>query len=284
MKIKIIQYFIGDNQKYLKLSKLCEEINKKYCNLHGYDFEYQYLTEEDIKKVYKVAQCSRLQIVFYKHIYIYNNLGNNGYDYIVFLDGDAAVNNPNIKIEDLVDTTHQFFLTRGNDRIGEINTLHILYKSIFKRLNDRQKLLEGKIEDICNFGADVNDLCQHVSLNIPFNEGMFIIKNTKIMKEFFKDCRKIFDYKKNVVNPLTGGIDGRTISLTLQLKKYNSLYAYLYNQAQGGLANSYETVYNVDKTFILHNYGEALNLDQKIDWVKSLKQNKWWKPILEKEN
>lgn len=45
--------------------------------------------------------------------------------------------------------------------------------------------------------------------------------------------------------------------------RYKDCYTFMFDQAQGGIANAFETKYDVEKTFILHNYGEALNLEQK---------------------
>ena len=279
MKIKIIQYFIGNNQKYLKLCKKDEELNRKYCQLCGYDFDFIYFNAEEIKQ-------EGIDFLFYKIKFIYDYLiQKQNYDYYVFLDADAVVSNPNIKIEDLIDDKHQLFLSRGNDRFGQILALRRVYEAIIKKLSTGKQLLTCKIEDICNLGRDINDICEHISLNIAFNEGFFIIKNDELMKDFFEDTLKIANYRKeNALRPMKGGLQGRSMAMTLQMKKYNSCYTFMYDQAQGGVANSYELNYDIDKTFILHNFGQALNLDQKINQVQNLKTNKWWKPILEKEN
>lgn len=286
MRIKFIQYFIGNNQKYLKLSKICEEINKKYCQLHGYEYECQYKTWQDAKNEgFEYNDSIGGNVGMYKMFYLHKILEKRqNYDYYIFLDADAAVSKPIIKIEDLIDDTHQFYVAHGNDRFGQYWALKSLYEVLRQKLESTD-FLHTSVQKICKFEDGVHNLCQHLSMNIIFNEGFLIIKNTETMKDFFYDCYQYSKYRSNTIRPiLGGGLDGNSMSHMLLLQKYNPLYIHMYSQAQGCRASSYEFKYDVEKTFILHNYGDAMTAEQKIEDMKQVKNNKWWKEILKKEN
>ena len=120
MKIKVIQYLISNDQKYLRLAKLAEKINHNYCKINGYDFKFEYKDNE--------SNLDFEATTFYKILYINENL--NDCDYLVFIDADAAISNPTIKIENLIDDKHELFLSRGNDRLYQLITLQNLYNSI----------------------------------------------------------------------------------------------------------------------------------------------------------
>lgn len=265
-KIKIVQYFIGDNQKYLHLCDIVKQLNVKYCSIHGYEYQFLFLLKPNI------------DVIIFKMKYIYEQLLKQDCDYLVFLDADAAVSKPTVKIEELVDFQHELFLSRNNQRYGIINVMVNLYNKLTKKINDRTGMETLEID---SFGEDIYGECQQLSLsNIHHNEGLYIVKNTPMMRQFFKDCVQFSNFYTGNTIKSSQGTDGRTIQYLLQLKKYNSIYTYTPNYTQGGIACSFEFKYDEDKTFVLHNYGYALNIDQKIDQFEQLKNNKWWKEIL----
>ena len=81
MKIKIIQYFIGDDEKYLKLANLSEKITSMYCKIHHYDFKFDYIENDNNKFKTKDMMTG------YKIHFINDHLQLNDCDYLVFLDG-----------------------------------------------------------------------------------------------------------------------------------------------------------------------------------------------------
>lgn len=269
MKIKIIQYLISNDNEYLQLAKLSEQINCCYCKLYNYDFKFEYKNNDE--------NLNFEETTFYKIPYINNNLNNC--DYLVFIDADAAVSNPNIKIEDLIDNKHEMFFSRGNDRLYQIITLQNLYNNLLNFLKDNRKLLLTNYfhEFVDKFNL-YHDL-ERLSLgNIFFNEGFIIVKNTEKMNEFFSLCS---NFGKYFLNRIHSGLeaDGAVLCFFLQQKKFNNLYTFLPDYAQGGFANSYEGKYDENKTFVLHNYGKALNFNQKYEALENLLNNKWWKEI-----
>ena len=269
MKIKVIQYLISNDQKYLKLAKLAEKINHNYCKINGYDFKFEYKDNE--------SNLDFEATTFYKILYINENL--NDCDYLVFIDADAAISNPTIKIENLIDDKHELFLSRGNDRLYQLITLQNLYNNLVKFLSENSGLLLTNYfhEFVDKFNL-YHDLERASLGNIFFNEGFIIVKSTNQMKEFFSLCSQFGKYFSNRIH---SGLeaDGAVICFFLQQKKFNQLYSFLPDYAQGGFANSYEGKYDENKTFILHNYGKALNFEQKCQALENLLLNKWWKGI-----
>lgn len=288
MKIKLVSYFVdGGNQKQLILRKKCEELDREYCKLRGYDIQFKYYTPKEMEDFY--GTCTHKEMVAWRVHFINQQLAKNDCDYLAVLDADATISNPNIKIEDLIDDTHEFFLSRGNDKVYQINCLvNIANKlnQIFERERTEHYLTKNYYDQVIMNQYDMFRDFERLSLGYLFNnEGFIIIKNTPIMKEFWKECEEV-ELKYFMDSDPKSGIfpDGRSFMFLLHQKKYKSLYAFMPEIAQGGVANSFETNYNVDKTFALHNYGQALNIDQKIERVQSLKNNKWWKEILKENN
>ena len=98
------------------------------------------------------------------------------------------------------------------------------------------------------------------------------------MQKFFKLCVENIKYFKSNVD--TVGMDGRVISFFLHQDEFNKCDTYLSNYIQGHLCGAFENKFNIDKTFILHNYGNCFTIDQKIDFFKQIKNNKHWSKIL----
>ena len=269
MKIKLISYLISTDQKWKQIFKVASEINTKYCELYNYNYQFKLMDESKWDSVTRDAK------LIYKISFMYNHLLMNDCDYLVFIDADAAISKPTIKIEDLIDDKYELFLSKGNDRVGTLNLLSNLFNKLVPVLSSRDKALTMNFDQ--EFRKQFYEECEFLSLdNIPFNEGFIIIKNTETMKEYFNDCLKMLNYTLNTVNK-SGSPDGRAMNFVLQLKKYNSLYTFMYDQVQSTVVNSYQFAYDIDKTFILHNYGYGFNSDQRIGLLKELKNNKWWK-------
>ena len=270
MKIKVIQFLIGDNSEYLKIAKLSEKLNKKYCELHNYEYKFNYIT--DITNIDFDTAC------LYKFKILLNNLTDC--DYLVFLDADAAVSNPNIKIEDMIDNSHELFLSSANFRYDHIKRLYNMHKSLTDILLNHKDLLYNnryneyyKQYNLYNDGESLSsyDL-------IPVNEGLTIIKNTNLMKEYLNDCNKIGEYflnkMKTSLSPETN-----TIIFLLQQNKYKDFYCFLPSYAQQCNLGSFENAYNEDQAFILHNYGRGISFDFKYTHLQQLLNNKYWKNI-----
>lgn len=278
--MKIVQYNFGYDSKYMQLCKLSEQINKKYCQLHRYDYQFDYLDEQIVKDLYGGFNWNLAAL--YKLNYMYDILMKDDCDYLVTLDADAAINKPQIKLEDLIDDQHDLFLSRGNEKIWVINILQQLNQNIVDLFqNHRDYLTNYNYEDMIEKNYNFYELCEIMSVgSVFFNEGFFIVKNTPLMKEYFKDCMNLIQYYTHRTIPRGKCPEGLIMCFLFKQQKYKDCYTFMYDQAQGGLANGFEQHYDQDKTFVVHNYGQALTLDQKIDQFKKIKENKWWKDIL----
>lgn len=102
MKIKVIQYYTS-NVAYGKYS---EEINKKYCSLHGYDY---YCEKDDGKIQYYLEGRAA---TWYKPVFINSHLYDA--DYILFLDADAIFDDWSKKIEDFIDERYDIVVTEDH--------------------------------------------------------------------------------------------------------------------------------------------------------------------------
>ena len=278
MKVKLIQYNFGHDPKYLQLCKTTENLNKKYCNLYGYDHLFDYLAEDVLTKMYGRFDWSLACV--YKLQHVYDNLMKDDADVLAVLDADAAINKPTIKIEDLIDEQHDLYLTKGNEKIYAMHSVYTLYQKLTNLMNNF-KILEQKDYNDVMKDFDLYSNCEILCLGWIFhNEGFYIVKNTPLMKQYFKDCLGLIDYFIHRVVERGRAYDGMIMDLVLLHEKYNKSWKFLYDQAQGGLANSYETHFDEEKTFVLHNYGEAIPFEKKLEQLKGLRQNKWWKKVL----
>lgn len=283
MKIKMVSYFVGNDQKYLIYTNICSELNKKYCDLYDYEYQIDYIDKQVVTDYFGMDYPGN--VIFYKNKFIKDQLDKQDCDYLVFIDADAAVSKPTIKIEDLIDNQHELFLSRGNDKIQHIHSLITSYQKIqdmLKRSQTEQKYLEKHNYDEILKEYDLYADFERLSIGyILFNEGLYVIKNTERTRKFFEEaCFIQNNYFYDTYPKTEITLEGRSVGIMLMQQRYKNIYTYMFDQAQGGVANSYETRYDVEKTFVIHNYGQALNLDQKIDYVESLKTNKWWKDIL----
>lgn len=104
MKIVIAQFYTN-NVPYAKFTK---EINKKYCDKHG----YLYINENDTKKI--ITLLEGRSITWYKPHLIKDVLNLiPDVDYVLFLDIDAVITNHDKKIEDFI--TSDFSIMMTND-------------------------------------------------------------------------------------------------------------------------------------------------------------------------
>ena len=277
MNIKFYQYFYYTNKKHLytEMVNWSSCINEKYCQLHGYEYKLDFKECTEITPEFNLLEYS----ISKKIELIYNELILSDCDYLVFVDADAAVNNPNIKIEDLINLQpeYELYLSHGNDKIYSIMTVNTL----INKLNNVVQQYGGTNNEYWHTIVKEQNLfrelyglscCQYF-----FNEGLIIIKNTELMRRFWKQCVDFIPLIKARWTDAFLAIDGAVIQETLRLKEFQTCFTFLPDYAQGGVANSFETKYNEDTTFILHNYGDALTLEQKYNMLYNLLLNKHWK-------
>lgn len=286
MKVKFVSYFIdGGNQKYKELAALTQEINKKYCQLYNYDLQYAYMTEQQFVDFY--PKRDRMELHDYKVPFISFELNKQDCDILVFIDADATISKPTIKIEDLLDNEHELFICRGNEKVLQaklIVDIHSKLTDIIKREYSEEKYVATHYWDQIMKEYSLFESLAWLSWDyILLNEGFIIIKNTQNMRDFYNHATFLqkeyfIDFDRQLFGEKC--YTERVIKFMLLQQKYKPLYTFLPDFAQGGSQNLFETKYDEDKTFILHNYGQALTLDQKVEQVKLLKKNKWWKGLI----
>ena len=272
-RFKIIQYNVRIDPKYDQINKQSQQLITRYAAMHQYNFYKEQVGVQKIKQMY--GGSSVKQIFKYKIFFIKQMLDKSNQDYLVFIDNDAFINKPQIKFEDMIDDTHQLFLSRGNGMFDQ----NKLFKDLIKRLNklDKNRLLH---EYISQSIIDQSLFCQFQTLSygsIMFNEGFIIIKNTQNMKQFFKDAVKLMDlYLLHTVGRSCMTEDGRVIAYMVRHQKYNKLYTYLPDYAQNGVLHWERTRFNPETSFLMHNYGDYFTLDKKMHYLKYAKNSHWW--------
>jgi hypothetical protein len=90
----VVAQFYTDNVSY---GKFAEAINKKYCEEKGYG----YFCEKDTSKIRAVLE--ERDATWYKPTLVADVLSNYNPDYVLFMDIDAIISDPNQKIEDFID-------------------------------------------------------------------------------------------------------------------------------------------------------------------------------------
>lgn len=279
MTVKFVQYFVqGEEKSYRTLAELSKEINSKYCQVYNYKYQYEEFDKQTI--VDEFGQFNWDMAVAYKMKFLMDHLNKQDCDYLVWIDADAAISKPTIKIEDLIDDKHQLFFSRGNDIYDQVYFITNTYDK-FHSLLFKEDIYNEFYDQTLMKKYDLFKWCEGFSTNyIKFNEGLYIIKNTQKMRQFFTDC---YNFMKNYVMQMAydsfSAIDGRAIRYVLMLKKYQDIYVHLYDQSQGCLIGGYKMKYDAEKTFLMHNYGPSIPIEQRVFCLNQLKQNKWWKQV-----
>lgn len=277
MKIKIVSYYAGDDPLYAKMCSLTKEINSKYCQLHNYAYQFNKKDMQEIKNFAQSNHGNGFDIIAYKIKFLYEHLIKNDCDILVFLDADATVSNPNIKIEDLIDNKHDFFISSFDDK----NELEKQFALLSQKLNyywsNKNTLDQYPAYKI----IEMLDLYRHGAAlstgSLFWNEGLIIIKNTPTIQEFFKEAMLLVPYFHNLKNPVLS-TEQRVLGFLCLQTKYKDIYTYLTPYAQGGYAAKFEAKYDENKSFVLHDYLIS-DRNVRIKNIQQLKQNKWWKDI-----
>lgn len=283
MKIGIIQ---TDNRLDNSVFNEMFALNKKYAEIHNYTYifnqiklnqklyEWQDLIyhEENLNKL--KAYITRYQL-FEKYI--------NDFDYLVYMDSDAVINNPNIKIEDLIDDTHDLFV--GPDCGIFTITVHLVQSAVtvinYLRKNNLSYLKDPdkELEQLKIFDIPIKTALKNISTNtMGLNSGFMIIKCSDIIKKFLEDYKKYYPVFQEYF------FDQGCLAKMLRTKKYSNILKLLPLTTQGNPYYQHpDFIYNEDKNFICHYYGVNSDLSRLMNHFQSIKNNKWWKNIKEKQ-
>lgn len=276
MKLKIVQFYCGNDPTYQELIKVVSELNSKYCEKQGYEYSFDHIERQDVDN-YINTNNFRWCINAYKFKVINKHLNENDCDYLVFMDADAVVSNPTIKIENLIDNQHHIFFSRSDSKHDQ--QLHMVDLAQKMNVIFQKKLLVTNYFDEFTDGFYLFHNFERLMVGYLFmNEGFMVIKNDNLMKDFFKDADALVPYFNDLkFNTMT--TDGRIIHFLTLRNKYRDSWKFMYDYAQGSHASSNEAKYDEDRTFILHDY-QIQSFDERLNNIKQLKNNKWWNKVL----
>lgn len=254
-----------------EVTSLSKQINQKYSELNRFDYKFE-IFEKDV---------SFLEAMKQKYVHVLKYIDN--YEYVCYIDSDAAFSNPNRSILELIDSSHEIFIGQDSGIVG--NSIFMIYaaKIVQNYLNQIQHQYISNFNDFCN---EVNkqlkfDLLSKLgtifSNPCGLNAGFIIFKNTQIIKKFLNDVIKYVDLFESIKH------DQDCVSLLLQRNEYKNLLKILPLRTQGNsaLKQQPEFYYNESDSFINHIYGWPQN--EKYIGLLKVKQNKWWKNILKKD-
>lgn len=276
MKIKIVQFYCGKNQVYNQLVNQVKDLNSNYCYIHNYDYQLRQVDEKQVQQFIN-SNNFRWNINAYKFKVIYEQLIQSDCDYLVYMDADAAISKPQIKIEDLIDNEHDLFFSRSDSKHDQ--KTHMI--DLAQKMN---AIFQKKLLDTNYFDEFTDAFClfynfERLMIGYLFmNEGFMVIKNDNLMKDFFKDANDLVPYFNDLkFNTMT--TDGRIVHFLTLRNKYKDCWKFMYDQAQGSHASINEAKYDEDKTFVLHDY-QVSSFEERLAYMKNLKENKWWKGVI----
>lgn len=285
LKIALLQFDERVDDENIKAG--CE-LNRKYCKLHGYDYIFKALKEEDMHHdldgyLMNEKNAFKLHIFDYR-IYMIEQYMND-YDYLVYLDTDAIISNPTIKIEDIIDSEHEIFLFPDSTRFGITFDIINMANAVIAKckqmghvlldpLNDLQSIKINEstaYEYICRFATNPNTLAS----------GVIIVDcHSARLKTLINDFKRFYPIFDNSL------CDQGCLNTLLRRKKYEGMLkmmpAYMHgnpflNKTHVPGNEDYE--YNENRTFICHFYCNSSKKEECRKYIEDLKNNKWWRSI-----
>lgn len=321
-KFKIVSYFkkqlnndiqrgslhvknIDNSDMYESLTYIFKDLTNIYCNIHNYDFIFKEIDDNDLtfiidnkKKWSFLSTLSENQetfenIVLYKLLLVKNELLKNDSEYVAFFDSDALISNPNISLDEFIDNDHEIWLSLGNHEYDVRQAYNDLLNTVQNIVNDKDKLnriissdLKSGYDSLLkDNNIDLNDLFKSMSSLIgKFNEGFFIVKNTKNMKKLFSlICDHLYlSYNSYTYKNIRYTSEGYLLQYFLNSPKFYNKFSYMKPFSQGHILGAFTGKYNEERSFIQHNYS-VMKIEDRLKFAQKLKMNKWWKPFLKND-
>ena len=272
MKIGIISADTRiSNETIIKI----KEINEKYAKINNYQFIFENFNINDYHYEWEDLILNEFSKLTYYRFNLIEKYLNN-FDYFVWIDSDACICNPNIKIEDLIDNEHDIFISQDGSLLSTTSWLVQGGFMIQKYLNENKLMyLQNPEEDLSKLKIFnepiINKLRWFVTNPNALNCGFVIYKNSPIIHEFIKDIKKYYVIFEEVLRDQGG------TAVLLRRPKYKNILKLLPLTTQGNPCwRLPDFTYNEDKNFICHFYGLDINENSPINFVKSIENNKWW--------
>jgi hypothetical protein len=197
-QFKVCTYHIkfdNANPIYEHIFNLSSKINKKYCELNGYEYTNS-LFDESVFKDFLTDDFLKIdkkwtKACIYKYQYLLDVLNTSENDFIVYVEYDACFCNTIKKLEEYIDNEHSIFYSRCNwsyDVMRYINVFNQMGKFLEQNKN---KLFDFYTCSDVLVSKEIKGMLQILSHPTFLNEGFYILKNNEISRKFLK-C--IIDY------------------------------------------------------------------------------------------
>lgn len=283
-KFKVCTYHIKfDNPDpiYEKIFNLSSKINKKYCELNGYEYINNlfnesvlknFLTDDFLKIDKKWAKAC-----LYKYQYLLDVLNSSENDFIVYVEYDACFCNTIKKLEEYIDSEHSIFYSRCNWSYDIMRYLKCFNQMGTFLSENKNKLFDFYTCSDVLVSNEIKNMLQLLSHPTFLNEGFYIFKNDDVSRKFLK---YIIDYSPlfsddNCDSPWAA--EGQVIGKLTSLPCFYNHLKLLPPKTQGHIYGG-SNRYDDDECLICHNSSIDKNiLYQKMDEIS---KNKYWKNSL----
>lgn len=282
MKIAVVKYDTRENDENVNLAN---KIDENYCKLQNYDYIFDLYKPNEMNYDWEEFINDEKDLFFSKICYhkleLIEKYINNDYDYVVMIDSDACINNPFIRIQDLIDNEHDFFISQDCQMAAWCGHLIPIGDTI-REYGEKRGTYYSPIpyetikNDIIVYGRSVYDHLNYIVTNPNgINTGFIIIKSSDIMKDFIKNCKKYFILFQDAFH------DQGCIGFLLNHRKYKNTFKILSIDLQGNpfITDAYLFKYDEDKTFICHFYGHSSEKEKVKGFLNQVQHNKWWSKL-----
>lgn len=262
---------------YKKIYELTSIINKKYCEIHNYNYSFDLFTKNDLTnfldtEIFDLNNDWDKSGIF-KYQYLLEQLEKSTEDYIVYIEYDACFCNNILKLEDYIDNEHNIFYSRCNWSYDLFYTWNNKIHNIINWLNSNFNEIADYNKCAITLASD-NFLTELIALrNIFFcNEGFFIFKNTDISKQFLRAIVKyatvFYDYTKACIT------EGQVLQFIMSKEKFINHLQVLPPQTQGHIYGD-SNRYNEDNCLVCHN--SSIDKEIVYEFIKNnIMKNKYW--------
>ncbi len=281
MKIAMLQFDERVDDENIKAGTA---LNKAYCEMHGYDYIFKALTEEDMHHDlddYLMDDKNAFKMNVYDYRIKMIEQYMNDYDYLIYLDTDAIIYNTTIKVEDLIDGEHGMYLFPDSTKIGLVFDLYNCTNILVNKSKDSSYILKDPLKDLCE--TKINDasiyeylFCRFASNPEGLASGIIIIDcHYDKLKDFINDFNRFYPLFENCV------MDQGCIATLIRRKKYKDMCKILPAYLQGNPflnnlnVNGLDDYKLTDKSFICHFYSFSSKKEECKKYIEEIKQNKY---------
>lgn len=315
-KFKIVSYFkrqaedtiqrgnldvkgIDDGDAYESLAGIFRELTERYCSAHGYGFLFREISDSDLEPIVRgkgkygfLPPLDEKQepfddIILYKLLLVRDELLKGDSEYVVFMDADAIISNPNVTLDEFIDGQHEIWLSPGNLEFDIRQAYLRLLKVCQTLASDKAKMgmvvspdpKRGYEQLREGSGIDLNGIFKSMSSIVGgFNEGFFIVRRTENMKNLFTIVCDHFHFSRNAHTYMNSryGSDGYLLQHFLNTPKFYGSFAYMRPKSQGHALGMFSGKYDEGVSFIQHNYS-VVKVADRLKLAQKVKANRWWR-------